>query len=90
MDFSDLETGPTISPSRSYRLQRNPRCFGRACSPMSPEQCIKNYCCETNIGRRRTGSYASHKFSGTATDRRCAMINYDLVVEKGFLARTLP
>ena len=24
--------------SRSYRLQGNPRCFGRACSPMSPEQ----------------------------------------------------
>src|SRR5437879_490081 len=27
-------------------------CFGRACSPMSPEQSIKNSCCETNIWRR--------------------------------------
>jgi hypothetical protein len=38
MGFSDPETAPTISLSRSYGLQGNPRCFGRACSPMSPEQ----------------------------------------------------
>ena len=37
MRFSDPETAPTISLSRSYRLQENPRCFGCACSPMSPE-----------------------------------------------------
>src|SRR6267143_5585584 len=56
MGFSDLETAPTISLSRSYRLQGNLRCFGRACSPMSLEQSIKNSCCETSIWRRRTGS----------------------------------
>jgi hypothetical protein len=27
MGFSDTETAPTISLSRSYRLQGNPRCF---------------------------------------------------------------
>src|SRR5260370_3220741 len=56
MDFSDPETAPTISLSRSYTLQGNLRCFGRACSPMSPQQSIKNSCCETNIWRRRTAS----------------------------------
>src|SRR5258706_7411849 len=30
MGFSDPETAPTISLSRSYRLRGNPRCFGRA------------------------------------------------------------
>src|SRR5258708_19567 len=34
MGFCDLETAPTISLSRSYRLEGNLRCFGRACSPM--------------------------------------------------------
>jgi hypothetical protein len=29
------ETTPTISLSRSYRLLRNPRCSGRACSPVT-------------------------------------------------------
>jgi hypothetical protein len=38
MIFFDPETAPTISLSRSYKPQGNPRCFGRACSPMSPEQ----------------------------------------------------
>src|SRR6266481_2096058 len=38
MDFSDPQAAPTISLSRSYRIQGNLRCFGRACSPMSPEQ----------------------------------------------------
>jgi hypothetical protein len=37
MGFSDPETAPTISLSRSYRLQKSPRCFGCAGSPMSPE-----------------------------------------------------
>src|SRR6266446_4921014 len=37
MDFSDPQAAPTISLSRSYRIQGNLRCFGRACSPMSPE-----------------------------------------------------
>src|SRR5260370_12435641 len=36
--------------------QGNLRCYGRTCSPMSPERSIKNSCCETNICRRRTGS----------------------------------
>jgi hypothetical protein len=56
MGFSDLETAPTISRFTKSRLQGNLRCFGRACSPMSPEQSSKNSCCETNIWRRRTGS----------------------------------
>jgi hypothetical protein len=30
MGFSSPEKAPTISLSRSYRLQQNPRCFGRA------------------------------------------------------------
>ena len=51
MGFSDLETAPTISRFTKSRLQGNLRCFGRACSPMSPEQSIKNSCCETNIDR---------------------------------------
>src|SRR5260221_9515147 len=38
MDFSDPQAAPTISLSRSYRIQGNLRCFGRASSPMSPEQ----------------------------------------------------
>ena len=38
MAFSDPETAPTISLSRSYRLQGNLRCFGRACSPKAEYQ----------------------------------------------------
>ena len=38
MGFSDLETAPTISRFTKSRLQGNLRCFGRACSPVSPEQ----------------------------------------------------
>ena len=49
MGFSDLETAPTISRFTKLRLQGNLRCFGRACSPMSPGQSIKNSCCRKRI-----------------------------------------
>src|SRR6266480_786743 len=43
------------NPGSTIKFREALECFGRGCLPMSPEQSIKNSCCERNIWRRRTG-----------------------------------
>ncbi|PYU61650.1 MAG: hypothetical protein DMG55_06845 [Acidobacteria bacterium] len=52
-----------FNPGSKGKFREALKYFGRARSPMSAEQSIKNSCCETNIWRRRTGS------RGQITDR---------------------
>jgi len=46
-----------FNPGSKVKFREALKYFGRARSPMSAEQSIKNSCCETNIWRRRTGSW---------------------------------
>src|SRR5260370_905961 len=55
MDFSDPETAPTISLSRSYTLQGNQKSFGRVCWLWQPERGTKN-----SGGKRKFGGGEPH------------------------------
>src|SRR6266481_4461740 len=54
--LSEVKPREHVQCGSTIKFREALECFGRGCLPMSPEQSIKNSCCEMNIWRRRTGS----------------------------------